>query len=75
MLRRDDTELSHSWLDGALARFTADNDDLDAKFDGLKGDVTALRLSVESAKVWAVLLYVALAATMLGVTGRGFGWI
>jgi hypothetical protein len=28
MLRRDDTEPSQSWLDGALARFAADNDDL-----------------------------------------------
>jgi hypothetical protein len=28
MLRRDDTELSRSWLDGALARFADDNDDL-----------------------------------------------
>ena len=28
MLRREDTELAESWLDGALARFTADNDDL-----------------------------------------------
>ncbi|HET8699830.1 MAG TPA: hypothetical protein VFO94_20275 [Gammaproteobacteria bacterium] len=28
MLRRDDAELSRSWLDGALERFTADNDGL-----------------------------------------------
>ena len=28
MLSRDDTELSRSWLDGALERFGADNDDL-----------------------------------------------
>jgi hypothetical protein len=28
MLRRDDRELSQSWLDGALARFAADNDGL-----------------------------------------------
>ena len=28
MLRSDDHELSRSWLDGALARFAADNDDL-----------------------------------------------
>src|SRR5499427_1851669 len=28
MLRRDDTELAESWLDGRLARFAADNDDL-----------------------------------------------
>jgi hypothetical protein len=28
MLRRDDTELSQSWLDGALTRFAADNEDL-----------------------------------------------
>src|SRR5262245_51677658 len=27
MLRRDDTEVSHSWLDTALARFAAENDD------------------------------------------------
>jgi hypothetical protein len=27
MLHRDDTELSHSWLDTTLARFAADNDD------------------------------------------------
>ena len=28
MLRRDDSELAESWLDGALARFAANNDDL-----------------------------------------------
>ena len=28
MLRRDDEEIAHSWLDTALARFAADNDDL-----------------------------------------------
>ncbi len=28
MLRSDDTELAESWLDGTLARFAADNDDL-----------------------------------------------
>jgi len=28
MLRRDDTELAESWLEGALARFDADNDDV-----------------------------------------------
>jgi len=28
MLSRDDTELAESWLDGALVRFAADNDDL-----------------------------------------------
>jgi len=28
MLRRDDEELTHSWLDTALARFSADNDDV-----------------------------------------------
>jgi len=28
MLRRDDEELAHSWLDTALARFSADSDDV-----------------------------------------------
>jgi uncharacterized coiled-coil protein SlyX len=40
----------------------------DTKFDGLKD-------SIASAKVWALILYLALAGSMLGVMARGFGWI
>ena len=51
----------HKKLDGALTQ-------LNAKFDGL-------RESFASAKVWALLLYIALAAVNLGTLARGLGWI
>jgi hypothetical protein len=41
MLRRDDEELTQSWLDGALARFSADNDDLVLKTRSLLNRVVA----------------------------------
>ena len=40
----------------------------DAKFDALKDSIAA-------AKVWALVLYIALAAAMFGTMARGFGWI
>jgi hypothetical protein len=39
MLRRDDQELSQSWLDGALARFAAANDDLVLQTRALLGRI------------------------------------
>jgi hypothetical protein len=41
---------------------------LDAKIDGLKD-------TISRAQVRAVLLYVALAGSMLGVMAHGFGWL
>jgi hypothetical protein len=41
---------------------------LDAKIDGLKA-------SISTTQAWAIALYVALAAGMLGTMARGFGWI
>jgi hypothetical protein len=42
-----------------------------------KIDAVANRLSgkIDSLRVWAVTLYIALAATMLGTMARGFGWL
>jgi hypothetical protein len=31
--------------------------------------------AIASAKVWALTLYAALAAAMLGTLARGFGWV
>jgi hypothetical protein len=39
MLHKDDTELSRSWLDGALARFAADNDGLVRETRSLLGQI------------------------------------
>src|SRR5215471_18243023 len=41
MLRRDDSELAESWLDGALARFTAGNDELVLQTRSLLGRIVA----------------------------------
>jgi len=43
-------------------------DRMDAKFD-------TIRAEIASAKIWALLLYFALAAAMRGTMARGFGWI
>ena len=48
-------------LDGAVSQ-------LNTKFDGLRD-------SFASTKVWALFLYIALAAVNLGTLARGLGWI
>jgi outer membrane murein-binding lipoprotein Lpp len=59
-------------VDGAVSQLNAKVDSavsqLNAKFDGLRD-------SVASTKVWALLLYIALAAVNLGTLARGLGWI
>lgn len=48
---------------------------LETKLDRVIDKLDALKDSLFKAKVWAVLLYVALAATLLGVIAKGFHWI
>jgi hypothetical protein len=45
---------------------------LNAKID-VKTD--ALKDSIAAARVWALVLYIALAATLLGTLARGFEWL
>ena len=53
--------------------------DLTAKIDTVRNDLTAkidtVRDSIASAKVWALMLYLALAGSMLFVMARGFKWL
>jgi hypothetical protein len=55
-------------IDAASAR-------LDTKIERLDTKVDYVRDSLLRAQVWALLLYFALAGTLLGVMARGFGWI
>jgi hypothetical protein len=52
---------------------------LDDKIDGLNGKIDskidALKDSLASAKVWALVLYIALAGSIFATLARGFGWI
>jgi hypothetical protein len=53
---------------GRLEPLDAMAERFDAKFDGLKE-------SLAIAKIWALFLYIELAAVNLGSLARGFGWI
>lgn len=53
--------------------------DLTARIDtvhtDLTGKIDSVKQSLASAKVWALLLYFALAGSLLAVLARGFKWI
>jgi peptidoglycan hydrolase CwlO-like protein len=53
--------------------------ELDQKLESLKDSQSELRLSMERSfariTLWGLTLYVALAASLLGVMAKGFGWI
>lgn len=59
-------------MDTRMDRFEAK---LETLKDAMPGGYAALRAEIASAKIWALLLYLALAATMLGTMARGFGWL
>jgi hypothetical protein len=50
-------------------------DRFDAKFDLMTQRFDALKDSIAAAKIWALLLYIALAAGTFGTMARSFGWI
>lgn len=55
-------------IDGATSQLSDRADHQDAKLDELRDDLAR-------AKVWAVMLYMSLAALNFGALARGFGWI
>jgi hypothetical protein len=59
-------------IDAMGERFDAKFDALTRRFDTKLG---ALKDSIAGAKVWPLILYFALAGSMLGVMARGFGWV
>ena len=50
-------------------------DRIDALSVDLNSKFAALKDEIHSAKIWALLLYFALAAGMYATMARGFGWI
>jgi hypothetical protein len=48
---------------------------IDERFESLSKDISGIRVSLASATVWAITLYMALAGTMLYVMARGFKWL
>ena len=50
------------------------NEKIDSVAGQLNGRVENVKDSIASAKIWALTLYIAFAAVMLGTLARGFGW-
>ena len=50
-------------------------DKLDAVAERLDTKIDAVKDSIANAKVWALVLYFALAAATYGTMARAFGWI
>jgi outer membrane murein-binding lipoprotein Lpp len=50
-------------------------DRVDTRIDRLDTKIDALTRDISRAQIWALLLYIGLAAGMSGAMGRGFGWI
>jgi hypothetical protein len=49
-------------------------DRLESKFDSLQGAFSDIKDELANTKVWALLLYIALAAGTFGTMARAFGW-
>jgi len=67
-------------LESRVAKLEVHVEHLQADVTEIKADVKQLTItahdisvSIGTAKIWAVLLYVALAAVLLGVMAKGFG--
>jgi uncharacterized protein YukE len=66
-------------VDGAAERFEGRFDGirqhLENRFDELRDRIDAVERSVASAKVWALMLFIAQAAAVYGTLARTMGWI
>ena len=45
------------------------------KLDAVSAKIESVKDSIAKAQIWALMLYIALAAGLLSVLARGFGWI
>jgi predicted nucleic acid-binding Zn-ribbon protein len=62
-------------IDGLSERTDKKIDELGGRIDAVRGDLFIVKESIASLKVWALGLYVALAASLLLVMARGFKWL
>ena len=62
-------------LESDVAHLRTDVADIKVDVRSLRDKLDAIKDSIAKAQIWALILYVALAAGLLSVLGRGFGWI
>jgi hypothetical protein len=77
-VRSDVAELKtdvRSLRDRMDARFDGMDAKFNGKLDGVNARIDKLVDSLASAKVWALVLYIALAGGLFGTLARSFGWL
>ena len=85
-VKDDDMEARIARLESDVAHLRSDmadvkndlrtlRDRVDALSADLNSKFTILKDEIHSAKIWALLLYFALAAGMYATMARGFGWL
>jgi hypothetical protein len=62
-------------MDALGLRFDNKMDAMSLRFDVLNAKIENVKDTVAAARIWALVLYAALAAAMLGTMARGFGWL
>lgn len=62
-------------LESDVVHLRSDVGDFKIDIRVLRDKVEGVRDSIATAKIWALSLYMALAAVNLGTLARGFGWI
>jgi uncharacterized protein YPO0396 len=72
-------DATNSRMDGMRNDLTTRMDNLHkeqtTRIDNVADKLDALKDSLASAKIWALVLYIALAGSMFTVLARGFKWI
>jgi len=61
-------------IDEVNAKIDSKIDGVNGKIDGIRVELTEVRKSVSYAKVWALILYGTLFASILTIVGRAFKW-
>ena len=62
-------------LESDIAHMRSDLAELKTDFRSLRDRIDRLVESLAAAKIWALVLYIALAGGLFGTLARGFGWL
>ena len=71
----DGMEARIARLESDVAHIRSDVAEVKTDVRSLRDKMDKLSESLASAKLWALMLYIALAGALFGTLARGFGWI
>jgi hypothetical protein len=70
-----DMEARLAKLEANMEHVQADCIDIKSDLRGIRDKIDSIKDTLSSAKVWALLLYIGLAAGLLYTMARGFNWV